>query len=310
VRSGCSKESANPLAMRGPLRRLLVLLLVLFLAAPSSGRKSKKAKQKDGGQKALRRLQAKLGALRELPPCQLPKVDARAVSLEEFRKNIQERAAVLIEHGTPQWAGAMQSWTADNASASHGEAVIAIQDPELLVKRGSFAPVIARRELGEYVARMEAEPNPVFWNRWMRVTDALVGDLGGGDGGHAYDHLPTRSLRFHHIFSMGGVGTGVGFHAHSENWLGQVAGRKAWFVAPPGPNSKGADWEKKHGCEWLLGEPSAAAQDPRIQSCVVEPGQVIYVPTSWHHATCNLDEFTLSLGGQGDVADASELATA
>ena len=33
--------------MRGPLRRLLVLLLVLFLAAPSSGRKSKKAKQKD-----------------------------------------------------------------------------------------------------------------------------------------------------------------------------------------------------------------------------------------------------------------------
>jgi hypothetical protein len=34
------------------------------------------------------------------------------------------------------------------------------------------------------------------------------------------------------------------------------------------------------------------------------------VPTSWHHATCNLDEFTLSLGGQGDVADASELATA
>ena len=54
-------------------------------------------------------------------------------------------------------------------------------------------------------------------------------------------------------------------------------------------------WEKKHGCEWLLGEPSAAAQDPRIQSCVVEPGQVIYVPTSWHHATCNLDEFTLAV---------------
>jgi oxalate decarboxylase/phosphoglucose isomerase-like protein (cupin superfamily) len=60
----------------------------------------------------------------------------------------------------------------------------------------------------------------------------------------------------------------------------------------------------------LLGEPSAAAQDSRIQSCVVEPGQVIYVPTGWHHATCNLDDFTLSLGGQGDVADMSDLATA
>jgi hypothetical protein len=299
------------------MQRLLLVLVLVILATPSCGRKSKKAKQKDAGQKVLRRLQGKLGALESLPACQLPRVDARAVSVEEFRKNIQERGAVLIEHGTPEWADAMQSWNAENISAHHGDEIIAIQDPELLVKRGSFAPVTARRQLGEYVGNMDAEPNPVFWNRWMHVTDALVAELatsGGSDphsdDAHAYDHLPTRSLRFHHIFSLGGVGTGVGFHAHSENWLGQVVGRKAWFVAPPGPNSKGADWEKKHGCEWLLGNPSAAAQDPRIKSCIVEPGQAIYVPTGWHHATCNMDKFTLSLGGQGDVADASDLATA
>ena len=211
------------------MQRLALLLLLLLLTTPSCGRKSKKAKQKDGGQKGLRRLQEQLASLESLPACQLPRVDARGVSLDKFRKDLQERTAVLIEHGTPQWANAMQSWTAENVSAHYGEEVIAIQDPELLVKRGSFAPVIARRQLGEYVKNMEAEPNPVFWNRWMRVTDALVAELATSEGSdlhstttHAYDDLPTRSLRFHHIFSLGGVGTGVGFHAHSENWLGQV----------------------------------------------------------------------------------------
>lgn len=232
---------------RAPLLPALALLALLVLLVPTSSRKAKKAKSPGS---ALKRLKSKLGALASLPACGLPTVDARTVTVEEFRSNIQERAAVLITHGTPQWASAMQSWDASNSSVAHGDAIIAIQDPELLVKRGSFAPVIARRTLRDYLEKMDTEPNPVFWNRWMGVTDALVSDLGGGGGGvsgeqsQALDNLPTSSLRFHHIFSLGGVGTGVGFHAHSENWLAQVAGRKAWFVAPPGPNSKGADWEK------------------------------------------------------------------
>ena len=44
--------------------------------------------------------------------------------------------------------------------------------------------------------------------------------------------------------------------------------------------------------------------------CTVEPGEGIYIPNSWHHATCNLDALTLSLGGQGDIGDASRLVVA
>eukprot|EP01045_Picozoa_sp_COSAG04_P047706 COSAG04_NODE_17943_length_455_cov_1.014045_1_plen_35_part_10 len=34
---------------------------------------------------------------------------------------------------------------------------------------------------------------------------------------------------------------------------------------------------------------------------------MIYVPTAWHHATCNLDAFTLSFGGQGDIGDSEPI---
>jgi len=44
--------------------------------------------------------------------------------------------------------------------------------------------------------------------------------------------------------------------------------------------------------------------------CTVGPGEGIYIPNSWHHATCNLDALTLSLGGQGDIGDASRLVVA
>eukprot|EP01045_Picozoa_sp_COSAG04_P039920 COSAG04_NODE_11420_length_710_cov_0.684124_1_plen_108_part_10 len=55
--------------------------------------------------------------LEQLPPCELPQIDAREVSVEEFRARHQERRATLILNGTPQWAAATSSWTAENVSA-------------------------------------------------------------------------------------------------------------------------------------------------------------------------------------------------
>lgn len=34
----------------------------------------------------------------------------------------------------------------------------------------------------------------------------------------------------------GGNGTGIPFHFHSDSWLELVAGRKSWWIFPPGAN--------------------------------------------------------------------------
>ncbi len=51
--------------------------------------------------------------------------------------------------------------------------------------------------------------------------------------------------------------------------------------------------ESDEKCVWTV-------QD--ILRCVLHPGDIVFVPNSVRHATCNLDETTLALGWQGDTS--------
>eukprot|EP01045_Picozoa_sp_COSAG04_P013549 COSAG04_NODE_966_length_9138_cov_6.958624_2_plen_248_part_00 len=127
----------------------------------------------------------------------------------------------------------------------------------------------------------------------MSLSDALLAET------NMNSTAVGRALRIHSILSLGGTGTGVKFHSHTENWLAQVQGRKGWSLLPPA--SSGADmrseWKEASGCA-LFGD--GMMPKPPLQ-CIVESGEAIYVPTNWHHATCNLSPLTLSFGGQGDL---------
>ena len=43
-------------------------------------------------------------------------------------------------------------------------------------------------------------------------------------------------------------------------------------------------------------------REPKITTCIVNPGEVIYLPDRWLHATCNLDDVSIALGYIGGVA--------
>jgi len=90
------------------------------------------------------------------------------------------------------------------------------------------------------------------------------------------------------IFSAGRFNTGVGFHSHMESWLAQVHGRKLWWIVPRG-QSYGeieAPWQ------YLL--PGQCPQHSLF--CMVHPGEVLYLPEEWAHATWNIDNWSMSLG--------------
>ena len=126
----------------------------------------------------------------------------------------------------------------------------------------------------------------------MSLSDALLAET------NMNSTAVGRALRIHSILSLGGTGTGVKFHSHTENWLAQVQGRKGWSLLPPA--SSGAEmrpeWKEASGCA-LFGD---GMPKPPLQ-CIVESGEAIYVPTNWRHATCNLSPLTLSFGGQADL---------
>lgn len=93
------------------------------------------------------------------------------------------------------------------------------------------------------------------------------------------------------MLTLGGPQAGTQFHVHGPAFLLLLAGRKRWYLHRPGhfPNISAkalrlgmAAWEER-----VLPKLSSATAPT---TCVQLPGETIFVPDSWAHATINLDE--------------------
>ncbi|XP_064406556.1 jmjC domain-containing protein 8-like [Halichondria panicea] len=100
---------------------------------------------------------------------------------------------------------------------------------------------------------------------------------------HVPDTTPVLS------FGLAGPGSGVPFHIHGPTFAETVYGRKRWFLYPP-PHSPHFDPDQTT-LHWLKHTyPQLVAMDTeRPLECTLQPGEVIYFPDKWWHATLNLD---------------------
>ena len=108
------------------------------------------------------------------------------------------------------------------------------------------------------------------------------------------DHFTNNSAdaQVDSLFFLGAPGSGVGFHRHGEAWNAVVFGRKRWFLYPPTTQSSllGIDFDLDlDGLGWyrrylplLEGTPLAPLE------CITGPGEVLYLPGDWYHATLNV----------------------
>ena len=102
----------------------------------------------------------------------------------------------------------------------------------------------------------------------------------------------VKHIKGFEVFSAIGSGNYHSIHAHGESWLGQVTGRRVWWFAPPNTSPKP---DRVDACKYLTGEhePPAGAQ-----TTVQNPGEIIWFPKGWLHATCALDDWTVGIGAQ------------
>jgi hypothetical protein len=102
------------------------------------------------------------------------------------------------------------------------------------------------------------------------------------------------------MLSLADDSHGLGFHNHGKSWLALVYGSKQWWVYPPGgvPAALSRLMQPLHSVsEWL---PDALLTLPNHElpiSCLQSPGEILYLPAGWVHATMNVGE-TIGVGGQ------------
>merc|ERR1711974_209306 len=89
-------------------------------------------------------------------------------------------------------------------------------------------------------------------------------------------------------FGLGASGTGVPFHQHGPVFAEVVHGKKRWFLYPP---EEKPDFDPQaSSLQWLTSEyPKLVAQNKTLpMDCVALPGELLYTPDGWYHATLNL----------------------
>jgi len=119
--------------------------------------------------------------------------------------------------------------------------------------------------------------------------DELLSDLGT-----EYSHPEVFECASQcRVFSFGGGHRGVQVMQHGAAWLGLVSGAKLWHVAAPHlPRPSNRECEHNGRIDYVT------AKAEGVEHCLMLPGETIWVPDNWWHATCNLDPYTIGLGGQ------------
>ena len=127
-------------------------------------------------------------------------------------------------------------------------------------------------------------------------------------------------------FGVGNIGSGVQWHLHGPGFSETIHGRKHWVLYPPEfrpdydlnyasrhwmeytyPNLK--DWsaadvefEKMMHMKYKQRPRAVTKEKTRQESgpsnrkpweCTIHEGEMIYFPDGWHHATINLDRYTV-----------------
>eukprot|EP00606_Chrysophyceae_sp_TOSAG23-5_P000522 GSChrysophyteH2.ASY1.ANO1.437.1 assembled CDS len=96
------------------------------------------------------------------------------------------------------------------------------------------------------------------------------------------------------VSGLGGKGSGVSFHFHGPGLSETLYGRKRWFLyAPEYEPDMISDIESGSGSDGGISGFDAMPHVPLpFYDCTIEPGEALYFPSQWMHATLNLDEYT------------------
>lgn len=92
-------------------------------------------------------------------------------------------------------------------------------------------------------------------------------------------------------FGIGNSGSGVQWHIHGPGFSEAIHGRKHWVLYPF--EDQPAFHPDQTSLNWMhYNYPSFEQLEDRPLECTLDPGDLIYFPDMWWHATINVDDYT------------------
>jgi hypothetical protein len=218
---------------------------------------------------------------------------------EEFERVYRHRRPVLVSG-----EGTNQHLSLEQVVDAHGEEMVTVGHPqgtslppvEHQISRFDAQNVQVRRlgvrrlPLGRYMRRPFTEQDPLFLFTYNLSLLGAENKVQPTRWAPALDGAPT--------VSMGRQGSGLPLHWHDEAVLELIEGHKHWALFPP-TTTPVADPARSHG-QWMAGQPhqTEAPVLPAPVSCVQAPGETLYIPEGWWHATINIGDGSLAVGHQ------------
>jgi hypothetical protein len=92
---------------------------------------------------------------------------------------------------------------------------------------------------------------------------------------------------------IAGAQSGVSFHFHGPGFSEVIIGRKRWFIFPPDALSLSHIDPNMTVARWVEEVYPKLPDTSLLQECVIEPGDMLYFPANWMHATLNLDTYNV-----------------
>lgn len=226
--------------------------------------------------------------------CPFPRLAGNAPDFPEQFSRVRHRSPAVLANVTEGWR-AHERWNFSRFLAVFGALYADVRLPSV----GSDDAPLRRARIRDFLSDPRLAGLIQFSFGDWPLHQALSADAPTPPALRRVSRQPS--------FSLGGRrGSGSGAHAHGEAWLAQVRGRKAWWARAPGAGAAAgaaaaaaAPGVPAAPCSWAgVGDEDAVAATG--SRCEVGPREVFYVPGNWRHATCNLDDFTLAVGGRDD----------
>eukprot|EP00735_Rhodelphis_limneticus_P010555 TRINITY_DN3321_c0_g1::TRINITY_DN3321_c0_g1_i1::g.30997::m.30997 TRINITY_DN3321_c0_g1::TRINITY_DN3321_c0_g1_i1::g.30997 ORF type:complete len:322 (+),score=7.32,sp/Q6AY40/JMJD8_RAT/39.57/9e-49,Cupin_8/PF13621.1/1.4e-06,Cupin_4/PF08007.7/19,Cupin_4/PF08007.7/7.9e-05,JmjC/PF02373.17/0.0036,DUF3347/PF11827.3/10,DUF3347/PF11827.3/36 TRINITY_DN3321_c0_g1_i1:53-967(+) len=220
------------------------------------------------------------------PFCNIDRVPEANLSQSDFYARFYEKAPVIIEGRPGRNERFAQKVARDSLLETYANlsVILASSNTHSYEKRQS--------NLREYIENMM---HAQTLDNYGKDTYYLFGDTQGSEWlSLLTDYLKPPyygSEKSAVTFGIGGVSSGVPYHFHGGGYSETIIGRKRWFIMRDSPDFD-PDQSQLQWLAYVYPKYRGGELDKSLQQCTIYPGDILYFPSGWYHATLNLDDYT------------------